>query len=310
MKLNTKKIFASTKKSKYTSNKKLNLFPSSLASKEKTNHTSSNKNSNSNQNHQKKISAQSQITNPFNNNSSQKAHRFSIHKKTKSSKNQNFRLEFLKFKENNNFDLNNILPTSESESNQNDKYDIEALCKLFKDSKLKSTIIMDNNGNNNLNSEQEKFIKDYLDKKEKLQSNINKCSINSIKVQNYNHNNILLKQKSNSNNKAFNLKYKNFDLDKVRNNILKMDENGNIMGNKPFLSTKDNNRFKDILEYEEKNEEDDEINTSSNYPNNNDDKENNSMFENCTNKSFDSSFLGSSLAEDFLIPFNDTKIKD
>ena len=305
MKLNTKKIFAPTKKSKYTSNKKLNLFPSSLASKEKTNQTSSNKNSNSNQNHQKKISAQSKITNPFNNNSSQKAHRFSIHKKTKSSKNQNFRLEFLKFKENNNFDLNNILPTSESESNQNDKYDIEALCKLFKDSKLKSTIIMDNNGNNNLNSEQEKFIKDYLDKKVKLQSNINKCSINSIKVQNYNHNNILLKQKSNSNNKAFNLKYKNFDLDKVRNNILKMDENGNIMGNKP-LSTKDNNRFKDILEYEEKNEENDEINTSSNNPINDDDKENNSMFENCTNKSFDSSFLGSSIAEDFYQTFTGT----
>jgi hypothetical protein len=165
---------------------------------------------------------------------------------------------------------------------------------------------MDNNGNNNLNSEQEKFIKDYLDKKERLQSNINKCSINSIKVQNYNHNNILLKQKSNTNNKAFNLKYKNFDLDKVRNNILKMDENGNIMGNKPFLSTKDNNRFKDILEYEEKNEEDDEINTSGNNPINDDDKENNSMFENCTNKSFDSSFLGSSIAEDFYQTFTGT----
>ena len=102
------------------------------------------------------------------------------------------------------------------------------------------------------------------------------------------------------------MKYKNFDLDKVRNNILKMDENGNIMGNKPFLSTKDNNRFKDILEKEEKNEEDDEINTSSNNPINDDDKENNSMFENCTNKSFDSSFLGSSIAEDFYQTFTGT----
>lgn len=169
-------------------------------------------------------------------------------------------MEFLKFKENNNFDLNNILLTSESESNQNNKYDIEELCKLFKDSKLKSTIIMDNNGNNKLNSEQEKFIKDYLDKKDKLQNNINQCSINSIKVQNYNHNNILLKKKSGAENKALNLKYRNFDLDKFRNDLLNIDKNGIINNNKPFLSTKNNNRFKDLLVYDEKNEENEELN--------------------------------------------------
>ena len=33
---------------------------------------------------------------------------------------------------------------------------------------------------------------------------------------------------------------------------------------------------------------------------------NNSMFENCTNKSFDSSFLGSSIAEDFYQTFTGT----
>lgn len=211
-------------------------------------------------------------------------------------------MEFLKFKENNNFDLNNILLTSESESNQNNKYDIEELCKLFKDSKLKSTIIMDNNGNNKLNSEQEKFIKDYLDKKDKLQNNINQCSINSIKVQNYNHNNILLKKKSGAENKALNLKYRNFDLDKFRNDLLNIDKNGIINNNKPFLSTKNNNRFKDLLIYDEKNEENEEINTDSI----DEDKENNSMFENCTNKSFDSSFLGSSIAEDFYQTFTGT----
>jgi hypothetical protein len=303
MNLNTKKLFASTKKPKYTSNKKVNFLSSGLTAKEKANQTSSNKNSNSNQNHSKKTNLQSQITNPFNKNLSQRTHhRISFHKKIKSSKNQNVHLEFLKFKENNNFDLNNILLTSESESNQNNKYDIEELCKLFKDSKLKSTIIMDNNGNNKLNSEQEKFIKDYLDKKDKLQNNINQCSINSIKVQNYNHNNILLKKKSGTENKALNLKYRNFDLDKFRNDLLNMDKNGIINNNKPFLSTKNNNRFKDLLIYDEKNEENEEINTDSI----DEDKENNSMFENCTNKSFDSSFLGSSIAEDFYQTFTCT----
>ena len=302
MKLNTKKLFSSTRKSKYTSNKKLNLFSSGPSTKEKTNQTSSNKNSNSNQNNPKKTNPQSQITNPFNKKLSQKTHhRILYHKKTKSSKNQNIHLAFLKLKENNNFDLNNILLTSESESNQNNKYDIEELCKLFKDSKLKSTIIMDNNGNNKLNSEQEKFIKDYLDKKEKLQNNINQCSINSIKVQNYNHNNILLKKKSGAENKALNLKYRNFDLDKFRNDLLSMDKKG-IINNKPFLSTKNNNRFKDLLVHDEKKEENQELNNDSI----DEDKENNSMFENCTNKSFDSSFLGSSIAEDFYQTFTGT----
>lgn len=59
MNLNTKKLFASTKKPKYTSNKKVNFLSSGLTAKEKANQTSSNKNSNSNQNHSKKL-----ISNP------------------------------------------------------------------------------------------------------------------------------------------------------------------------------------------------------------------------------------------------------
>ena len=47
------------------------------------------------------------------------------------------------------------------EKNENQKeVDIDTLVALFKykSSKLKSTIIMDNDGNNNLDSEQKKFI--------------------------------------------------------------------------------------------------------------------------------------------------------
>ena len=91
-------------------------------------------------------------------------------------------------------------------------------------------------------------------------------------------------------------------MDKFRNDLLNIDKNGIINNNKPFLSTKNNNRFKDLLIYDEKNEENEEINTDSI----DEDKENNSMFENCTNKSFDSSFLGSSIAEDFYQTFTGT----
>ena len=57
-----------------------------------------------------------------------------------------------------------------------------------------------------------------------------------------------------------------------------------------------NFKFKSLLKFEErKNNEDFNINK------NREEKEDNSIFENCTNKSFDSSFLGSSLAEDDFI---------
>ena len=45
---------------------------------------------------------------------------------------------------------------------------------MFQNSEFKSTIILDNNGNSNLNNEDKKFIEDYLNKKETLKNNINK----------------------------------------------------------------------------------------------------------------------------------------
>ena len=208
-------------------------------------------------------------------------HKTWIHKKTQSSK-----IEKNYFKD--------ILLTSEFDSNLNNENEIETLCKMFQSSKLKSTIIMDNNGNSNLNNEEKKFIEDYLDKKEKLENKIKKCKINSIKVQNYNHNDILLKQKTSS-NKAINFKF-------MKNDFLTIDNNKRKISNKPILYNKQKNKISDFFKFNGKSEDENEKADN--------DKENNSMFENCTNKSFDSSFLGSSLAEDFLLPFNDVIVKD
>ena len=226
MKLNTKNLFASlssSKKLKYVQ-KKINKFSPSSIKKEKG---------------PNKKDPKSSKVNPFIKNFVRKIsrHKTCIQKKFQSSKIEKFH-------------FNDILLTSESDSNHNNENNIETLCKMFQSSKLKSAIILDSNGNSNLNNEDKKFIEDYLNKKGTLNNNINECKINSIKVQNYNHNNILLKQKD-SNNKDINNKGK--------------------ISDEPL------------------------------------DKENNSIFENCTNKSFDSSFLGSSLGEDFLITFNETK---
>ena len=176
MKLNTKNLFPSSKKSKYTTKKSVKFSPSSFNTKEKTAKSSSIKKNESN----KKDTPQTSKVNPFIENFVRKSsrHKTWVHKKTQSTK-----IEKIHF--------NDTLFTSESDSNHNDEKDFEELCEKFKKCKFKSTIIVDNNGNSNLNNEEKKFIEDYLDKKENLENNINKCKINNIKVQNYNHNNIL-----------------------------------------------------------------------------------------------------------------------
>ena len=190
MKLNTKKLFLQPKKPKYTSNKHVKLSPSCFTTKEKSNQSSQDKNNTPNQNSSSKNNPKSKV-NPFNENITHTNRQKIInHKKTKSSKNQKFQLDFLKLKEKGNPYNNNLVISTEPDSKQNEEFDIEKLIDIFKSSKLKSTVIMDKNGNNNLNPEQKKFIKDYFDKKEMLENNIKKCSINSIKVQNYNHNDI------------------------------------------------------------------------------------------------------------------------
>ena len=279
MKLNIQSLFSSSKKPKYSQKKLVKFTPSSFNTKEKTVESTSVKKREPN----KKDNTQTPKVNPFIENFIRKNnhHKTWIHKKTQSSK-----IEKNYFKD--------ILLTSEFDSNLNNENEIETLCKMFQSSKLKSTIIMDNNGNSNLNNEEKKFIEDYLDKKEKLENKIKKCKINSIKVQNYNHNDILLKQKTSS-NKAINFKF-------MKNDFLTIDNNKRKISNKPILYNKQKNKISDFFQFNGKSEDENEKADN--------DKENNSMFENCTNKSFDSSFLGSSLAEDFLLPFNDVIVKD
>ena len=279
MKLNIQSLFSSSKKPKYSQKKLVKFTPSSFNTKEKTVESTSVKKREPN----KKDNTQTPKVNPFIENFIRKnnRHKTRIHKKTQSSK-----IEKNYFKD--------ILLTSEFDSNLNNENEIETLCKMFQSSKLKSTIIMDNNGNSNLNNEEKKFIEDYLDKKEKLENKIKKCKINSIKVQNYNHNDILLKQKTSS-NKALNFKF-------MKNDFLTIDNNKRKISNKPILYNKQKNKISDFFKFNGKSEDENEKADN--------DKENNSMFENCTNKSFDSSFLGSSLAEDFLLPFNDVIVKD
>ena len=279
MKLNIQSLFSSSKKPKYSQKKLVKFTPSSFNTKEKTVESTSVKKREQN----KKDNTQTPKVNPFIENFIRKNnhHKTWIHKKTQSSK-----MEKNYFKD--------ILLTSEFDSNLNNENEIETLCKMFQSSKLKSTIIMDNNGNSNLNNEEKKFIEDYLDKKEKLENKIKKCKINSIKVQNYNHNDILLKQKTSS-NKAINFKF-------MKNDFLTIDNNKRKISNKPILYNKQKNKISDFFKFNGKSEDENEKADN--------DKENNSMFENCTNKSFDSSFLGSSLAEDFLLPFNDVIVKN
>ena len=279
MKLNIQSLLSSSKKPKYSQKKLVKFTPSSFNTKEKTVESTSVKKREPN----KKDNTQTPKVNPFIENFIRKNnhHKTWIHKKTQSSK-----IEKNYFKD--------ILLTSEFDSNLNNENEIETLCKMFQSSKLKSTIIMDNNGNSNLNNEEKKFIEDYLDKKEKLENKIKKCKINSIKVQNYNHNDILLKQKTSS-NKAINFKF-------MKNDFLTIDNNKRKISNKPILYNKHKNKISDFFKFNGKSEDENEKADN--------DKENNSMFENCTNKSFDSSFLGSSLAEDFLLPFNDVIVKD
>ena len=279
MKLNIQSLFSSSKKPKYSQKKLVKFTPSSFNTKEKTVESTSVKKREQN----KKDNTQTPKVNPFIENFIRKnnRHKTRIHIKTQSSK-----IEKNYFKD--------ILLTSEFDSNLNNENEIETLCKMFQSSKLKSTIIMDNNGNSNLNNEEKKFIEDYLDKKEKLENKIKKCKINSIKVQNYNHNDILLKQKTSS-NKAINFKF-------MKNDFLTIDNNKRKISNKPILYNKQKNKISDFFKFNGKSEDENEKADN--------DKENNSMFENCTNKSFDSSFLGSSLAEDFLLPFNDVIVKD
>ena len=158
-------------------------------------------------------------------------------------------------------DFNNLASTLESESikQRNEPFDVEKLCDEFKNSALRSTFIIDYDGNNYVNFEQKKIIEDYFDKKKNLENNINKCKINTIKVQEYHTNDISSKGIINDCLYSQNLnKIKNINIQSNNNNInnvnkkrkipLKFVPFGNRLGiGRRMLSTKINQNIKILL---------------------------------------------------------------
>ena len=282
MKLSTKKLFKSTQKPNYSKIQKQK--PSAV-----------NSNNKINPNHTSKIGQMSSKAilmkiNPFN----------SDNKIRKQQKHITTKLPTLQLKSPNDKNLLSDLDNNADSNKQihDEEMDIEVLRNLFHSSKLNKVLIMDDQGNNNIDSEQKQLIKNCIDEKDRLEKNIKNCKINSIKTQKYHENNIFSKQKNNFDKKASNLKYKKLDLkDKevirsryrvntVRNKKLNFDKN--------ILINRKSNGFKNLIIFTETKCIEDTNNNEINK-----DKENNSIFENCTNKSLDSSFLGSSMADVF-----------
>ena len=177
---------------------------------------------------------------------------------------------------------------------KNVKFDIDNLCNKFKLSNLKSTIVIDNEGNNNLNLEQKKFINNYFSQKDKKDKN----KINTIPVQNYKENNKLFEQKTPYNN--YNSKVffkKNYFTDKSLSNLKTNNETINkrrtqkIINHKKLKSTKVISTIPKLF--------------LSNIPKETPEIDSRSVFENCTNRSIDSSFLGSCLNDEFFQNFGD-----
>ena len=220
------------------------------------------------------------------------------------SKNKKIEIEILKTEDSY---INNILLTNESDTDRyEDKIEKEnkdtnkiernkdTHHNLFRKSNLRSTIIIDNKGNNNLDSEQKKIINNYFNKKNSFQ----KLKINTVPLQKYKENNIVFKSKKDLftvNNEIkrnlTNCFFKSCKETKIRRRIKK-----NIVHQK-LLSTKDKIDKKciigelfDIMSEKEKSE-----------------TEGNSIFENWNNNSIDSSFLGSSLNDDFYMGLTNTK---
>lgn len=228
---------------------------------------------------------------------------------------------------------NNIALTNGSDNNDNvkikniktDEYnnrkqlDFEQLYSAFQKSDLKSTIIVDNNGNNNLDLEQKRIIDDYFNKKDNNNNNkkgilkknrytkiIRKIPtqiymdnksffkrINHLKTSNIDTsdktNSIIKKCQNNKVNKNLNnnhVKFQNNNCLKIKENIL---EDKFSLKNKKMCSAQINPH---ILIDDEKLIVENIILKEDNY-------EKNSIFEDDSNNSFNSSFLDSSFDEDF-----------
>ena len=178
-------------------------------------------------------------------------------------------------------DFDNYIMTENRIINK-DEQNIDVLCGLFRKSNLNTAIVIDNRGNNNLDEEQKKMVDNYF--KQKSRINIKKNKINSIPVETYKENKTLFAKFNKKNFYSSKNGFIKFnDKEKINLNGIKNKKNQYqlrsyikelyqpISNFRKFIEIK-----KDLIK--EKN-----------------DLDNNSIFEKCTNKSIDSSFLGSSL---------------
>ena len=189
----------------------------------------------------------------------------------------------------------NIIFTDESDTNNfnnyimtenriinKDEQEIDALCGLFRKSNLNTAIVIDNRGNNNLDEEQKKMVDNYFKKKSSI--NLNKNKINSIPVETYKENKTLFTK---FNKKIFYSSKKSFikfnDEEMVNLNGNKNKKNQYKLKSYIKELCQPNSDFRKFIEVKK-----DLIKEKN-------DLDNNSIFEKCTNKSIDSSFLGSSL---------------
>lgn len=177
--------------------------------------------------------------------------------------------------------LNNLLLTNESDSNRYEQThevennlpngedsDYDHLFELFKKSNLlKSTIVIDKNGNNNLDLEQKKIIDNYFFKFNKGGANLNdyeESKINSIPIQKYKDNNKLFIQ------------------------------------NRPMpICLGKNTRVKKCLDFNRKRYIVKDSDAKNKFFGQEDETDEFSNLEACTDRSIDSSFLGSCLNDTF-----------
>ena len=186
---------------------------------------------------------------------------------------------------------NNINIERKKKKKDKRKKEINTFCKTFKNINQKYSINKDNQGNNNLNNKKKGIFANYsnFNKNKFITNYMVKTKINSIPIQKYKENKTL-----------FTEKYPLIDNSRCKRNIYKYYNN--------LKNSKKNTKIKSITQKKilYTKEAMDKINLKSEFPsqtkndNNNYNKmNNNSLFQNCTNESYDSSFLGSSLDDDF-----------
>ena len=173
----------------------------------------------------------------------------------------------------NNFDIKN---------KKRSQKEINLLCNLFRKTNVKSTIIIDIYGNNNLDEEQKKLINDYFNKKNK--NNYNKKKINSFPVQKHKSDYNLFTERSPI--ASTNLYKKKFDKSENNLNGLKNINNNDKLLLEEYL--RENKTFEEGFEIKDENKKEEIIGG-----------DNNSIIEYCINKSNDSSFIDSILYDDY-----------